>query len=158
MPFSKANSTLTILLVEDSPDDVLLFRHALKSTGLDARVSHVLDGGVAIEYLEAAPPYDDRERYPFPDMIMTDLKMPLFDGFELLAWLQARPKCSAIPTIVLSASNHESDVARAYQLGANAYLLKPNTVTDLTRLLQVTHAFWSHCQRPALPRALRCAP
>lgn len=147
---------LHILLVEDSEEDAFLFRRGLDSTRLQAGLTHVLDGADAINYLRAAPPYSDRTKYPFPGIIMTDLNMPRSDGFELLQWIKEHPSCAVIPTIVLSSSFLEGDIAQAYVLGANAFLVKPQSIRELADLLLVTYMFWSKCQRPTPPSGLKC--
>lgn len=151
-----AMNTLRVLLVEDSPDDTVFFQHALKSSQLDAVLYAVSDGQEAIDYLRGHPPYSDRNLTPFPDMIVTDLKMPGVDGFGLLEWLREKQECSVIPIVVLSASRIEDDVRKAYYLGANAYMCKPNKVSDLAELLRALHAFWSRCEKPKPPKHNRC--
>ena len=148
--------TLCILLAEDSDEDAFFFKHALELTQLKASIIRVTNAAEAIEYLEGTPPFSERAAHPFPDMIITDLKMPKADGFDLLRWRRSHPKCAVIPTIVLSASHIEGDVALAYELGANAFLTKPGTLAELKDLLLVTHMFWAHCQRPPPPPGLKC--
>ena len=101
---------LIILIAEDDPNDVLLLRRAFQKNGLDLPVHVCTDGQDAIDYLRAHGPYADREKYPFPRAIITDLKMPRCSGFELLQWLDEHAECSVIPTIVLSASAEDRDV------------------------------------------------
>src|SRR5258708_6317532 len=109
----------------------MLLRLALNRCGIKNPVQIVTDGQEAIEYLQGAGKYHDRSQYPFPSVIFTDLKMPRVGGFEILEWLRAHPECSVIPVIILSASRLEADVQRAYQLGGNAYLVKPSKLEDL---------------------------
>jgi CheY-like chemotaxis protein len=80
--------------------------------------------------------------------------MPGMDGFELLQWLKEHPECGIIPVIVFSSSRREADVRKAYQLGANAYIMKPRKLVELVDVLHSTYEFWSHCERPAIPK--RC--
>lgn len=148
---------LHILLAEDSEDDAFFFSRALQISRLNANLSHVIDGEKAISYLSGVPPYSDRAQHPFPDMIVTDLKMPKADGFDLLSWLDSHPACAVIPVIVMSSSYHEPDVAKAYQMGANAFLAKPSDTQALAELLLITYTFWSRCQRPSPPPGLKCS-
>ncbi|MDB6122764.1 MAG: response regulator receiver protein [Pedosphaera sp.] len=143
--------TEPVLVVEDDPNDALLLKIALQKNGLDGNIHFVSDGQEAMDYLSGIPPYDDRQKHPFPSLIYTDLKMPRQDGFEVLKWLNDRPDCSVIPIIVLSASAEDRDIKKAYQLGANAYLVKPSTINQLTEMLHTCMRFWGICQKPAGP-------
>ncbi len=147
---------LHVLLAEDSDEDAFFFRHALRDSQLNSTLTHVHDAHEAIAYLHGEHPYSNRAEHPFPDMIVTDLKMPGGDGFDLLSWLKSHPDCAVIPTIILSSSYLESDVAKAYQMGVNAFLTKPGDLKSLAELLLVTYMFWSRCQRPQPPEGLKC--
>jgi CheY-like chemotaxis protein len=146
----------TILLVEDSEDDELFFRHAVKRSGLHFHVYCLHNGDEAIDCLKGKSPYNDRRAYPFPDIIVTDLKMPKSNGFDLLRWLQDHPECAIIPTIVLSSSFIDGDVREAYHLGANAFAAKPGSIAELADLLTIAVQFWSRCLRPDPPPTLKC--
>lgn len=140
-----------ILIAEDNPDDVFLLKRALKRNGADANVFFVGDGQEAIDYLRGEPPYDDRVLYPFPSVVYTDLKMPRVGGLEVVKWLKEHPDCGIIPIIVLTASQQDEDIQHAYQLGANAYLVKPTTLDQLTEMIRVTVVFWKMCEKPKIP-------
>jgi CheY-like chemotaxis protein len=142
---------LSILLVEDDPHDVFFIRRALEKAAPGHTLRAVSNGAEAIDYLHAKSPFQNRLEFPPPNVILTDLKMPQMDGFELLRWLQAHEDCAVIPTIVLSSSAMESDVKQAYRLGANAFLRKPTSVHDLASLLSLTCEFWWNCERPKVP-------
>jgi CheY-like chemotaxis protein len=142
---------LTVLLVEDSDDDAHLVQLAMTRAAIQQPLQHVCDGMEAIDYLRAAGGFEDREKYPFPRVMITDLKMPRMSGFELLEWLSNHPDCSVIPTVVLSASAHEGDVNRAFELGASAYFRKPATLNELGHLLGTVFKFWTLCRKPLLP-------
>ena len=142
---------LVILVVEDDPNDTLLLQRAFKKMGVDLPVHVCTDGEDAMAYLKGEFRYADRLTFPFPRAVITDLKMPKCSGFELLAWLQAHPECNLIPKIVLSASCHESDVVKAYQLGTNCYFRKPSTFDELCALVELTSKFWTSAEIPPLP-------
>src|SRR3954465_2385830 len=108
------NRQLTILIIEDLPDDVLLLRKALTRSGVTNPVQVAEDGVEAIAYLEGEGKYADRVQYPFPSVIFTDLKLPRVDAFGVLAWLRSHPDCSVIPLVVLTASAIDADVRKAY--------------------------------------------
>jgi CheY-like chemotaxis protein len=145
---------LLVLIAEDDPNDVLLLRRAFQKNGLELPVHVCNNGAEAMDYLRGEGPYADREKYPFPRAIITDLKMPRCTGFELLEWLDEHTECSVIPTIVLSASAEDRDVKRCFELGANAYFQKPSNFAELCELVKLNHTFWSRSVLPALPK--RC--
>lgn len=141
-----------ILVAEDNPDDVLLLRHALKRAEITSPVHVCKDGEDAKEYLAGAGKYADREKYPFPGLLITDLKMPRCSGLELLEWISDHPTCSAMPVIVLSASALPPDVSRAYELGASTFFQKPASMDALVELLKSFQIYWKKAELPELPK------
>lgn len=136
----------TVLFVEDSAEDFFLFQTAVTRAGLRTRVVRAVDGLDAIYYLEGRGEYEDRAKYPLPCLIVTDLKMPRVNGFELLKWLQGQPTLHHIPVVVLSSSGVEKDRRRAAELGARDYFVKPcgfnalqEWVSELTRTWIAVH-------------------
>jgi two-component system response regulator len=112
---------LEILLVEDSAEDAEMTMRALRKSNLANRVYWVKDGAEALQYL-----FPDRsDAAHTPKLVMLDLKMPKVDGIEVLRQLKARPETRAIPVVVMTSSNEERDVAEAYRLGVNSYIVKP---------------------------------
>src|SRR5438477_11987840 len=95
---------LPILIAEDDENDALILQQALRKVGFDNPFHISSNGADVMKYMKGEEPYSDRKRYQFPRMLITDLKMPLVDGFELLTWLQQHPECNVIPRLVLSAS------------------------------------------------------
>src|SRR6476619_4644653 len=94
-----------ILLAEDNPDDVLIFQIAFRRAVLPYDIYVVRDGQQAIEYLKGSNQYADRQRFPFPDVMVLDLKMPITSGFEVLAWIRQRPELEKLQVLVLSSSD-----------------------------------------------------
>jgi CheY-like chemotaxis protein len=140
--------SLTVLLAEDNRDDALLMQAAFKQNGL-MRPPHIVeDGEEAIAYLKGEGIYADRIRYPFPGLIILDLKMPRANGFDVLQWLKEHPDLRVIPTIVWSASSDVRDVKHAYCLGANGYLCKPSDFPEFKAMVGRMLAFWEDCIRP----------
>ncbi len=139
---------LTILLVEDDPDDTLFVQQATGMNGATHTVHAVSGGEEAMRYLLGEDDYADRRRFPLPQVILTDLKMPGVNGFSLLRWLRTQPQLSLIPVIAFSSSPLESDVQEAYELGANCYIVKPNGLNRLVEMLGVIYNFWSLCEHP----------
>jgi CheY-like chemotaxis protein len=116
---------------------------------------HLVDNGEeAIQYLCGSGKYSERNNFPFPTVILSDLKMPRMNGFELLRWVRKHPECSVIPTILFSSSAVEADVKEAYRLGANSYLVKPARMEEFVDLLRLVCEYWTRCERP--PALLRC--
>lgn len=128
-----------ILLVEDNPGDVLLTQEAFREGRLAHRLSVVEDGEEAISFLRRQAPYTDA---PKPDVILLDLNLPKKDGRELLAEIKEDPALRYIPIIVLTTSDAEQDVWRAYKLHANCYLTKPVNLDDFIRKIRSFEDFW----------------
>lgn len=145
-----AEEKFTILIVEDDPNDVLLMKRALAKTGIDNPAQVVPDGERAVEYLTGTGPYADRQKFPFPGLILTDLKMPRMSGIELLKWLKHNPHYRVIPTIVLTSSMEKSDIQQSYFYGANSYLVKPGSFEELQKMMSTIFEYWFMC-RVALP-------
>lgn len=139
----------TILVVEDNPDDVLLIGLALKKLNIANPLRIVSSGEDAVRYFSGAAPYHDRAKFPLPQLTFLDLKMPGVDGFEFLGWLRAQPELRHLPVIVLTSSPYSPDVTRAYQLGANSFVVKPTDGSDYTAALKQVTDFWlKACQLP----------
>jgi CheY-like chemotaxis protein len=137
-----------ILIVEDNENDALILQRALRKAGFDNPFHLSPHGRDAVRYLKGEGPYKDRQKYCFPRILFTDLKMPEMDGFELLQWLRTHPECGIIPAIVLSASQQEKDIARAYRLGANSYFVKPLDSEQLVSMLRLMFEYWKMCEIP----------
>ncbi len=140
-----------ILIAEDNEDDAMILQRALRKAGFKHPFHVSKDGADVIAYLKGQKPYEDRRTFPFPRIIITDLKMPIMDGFQLLEWLQKHAECNVIPRLVLSSSQAEKDVTRAYQLGVNSYLQKPATFEELVENLRLVFTYWSMCVTPQVP-------
>jgi CheY-like chemotaxis protein len=134
--------SLNILLVEDSPDDALLVSTAVERTLLGIRVLLVHNGQEAMRYLDGQSPYCDRARHPFPDLVLLDLKMPLVNGFEVLRWIRSQPGLRRLPVIVLTGSLLPEDKQKAYDEGANSYLVKPLDFSGMMQTIKSMGEFW----------------
>lgn len=147
------DSSFTILLVEDEENDALLVKMAFKKNDIANPVQWVRDGLEAIAYLNGEGDFADRERYPFPEVLILDLKMPRMNGLELLAWIRDHPEFRVIPTIIMSASRLDSDVEKAYALGANTYMIKPSAFDDLAKMVKLAHDYWGVSIKPRTTRS-----
>src|SRR5262245_39501433 len=140
-----------ILLAEDDPNDVLLIQRAFQKAGLGTALKLVRDGEQAIEYLGGRGNYANRTRFPVPFLLLLDLKMPGTDGFEVLQWVRAEPELKRLLIIVLTSSNLQADVDRAYELGANSYLVKPVEFNQMVNMIQRFEAYWTEINRTPTP-------
>lgn len=131
----------SILWVEDDGDDAFLIGRAIKKAGLDQPML-VTDGGEAVAYLSGTGKYSDRAAHPMPSLVLLDLKLPRMSGFEILQWIRERQDLRRIPVIMFTSSKEKTDIDRAYDLGANAYLLKSVDHEDLVEALKRLRAFW----------------
>jgi CheY-like chemotaxis protein len=148
-------SKVKILMAEDSEDDVILFRRALKRVGFE-NAQFVQDGQEVVEYLQGVGKYADRVAFPFPTWLVLDLKMPRMNGFEVLQWLRKNPACGVIPIIIFSSSALPEDVIRVYAMGGNSYFTKPSQYDKLVVLLELLIKYWCQAEVPNLPRDHRC--
>jgi CheY-like chemotaxis protein len=114
-----------ILVVEDNEDDVFFMRRTLKAVAPTLPVQFVTDGRAALQYLRGTDSYANRAVYPFPWLVFLDLKLPFVPGLEVLAAIRADPATRALRVFVLTSSSEEKDKARASELGAEGYLIKP---------------------------------
>jgi len=132
----------TILVADDDQNDVFFLKRAFQKSGFSQPMMHVADGQEAIDYLKGDADYADRARYPFPGLLLLDLKMPKVDGFDVLSWLNTRPDLKSLPVIVLSSSSREDDIERARELGADDYRVKPADFEDLLTLAKDVVSKW----------------
>ncbi|MDB6122640.1 MAG: response regulator receiver protein [Pedosphaera sp.] len=124
-----------VLLVDDSEDDRLFMRMAFRSSFKLTIVGEVSNGEEAMAYLSGTGIYADRQKYPFPDLVLLDLKMPRFNGFEVLTWVKAQPFPS-LKVVVLSGSLLTEDVAKTLKLGADAYHVKAASRPEQEQIVQ----------------------
>ncbi len=131
-----------ILLVEDDALQVQLIRQVLTASRVTNRVLSVGSGEEALDYLSGKGNYSDRVQYPLPSLVLLDLKLPKISGFEVLSWIRKNPVMNRLPVVVLTGSAEDGDIERAYNLGANSYLVKPFEMEDLRALVKSINAYW----------------
>ena len=129
------NQIQTILLVDDSENDLMLMKIAFEDAGFSNPLQTVENGEQAIAYLKGENPYADRSMYPLPNVILLDLNMPKKSGFEVLAWIRTQPGLKRIPIVILTASVRMEDVEQAYDLGASSFLVKPASMHELIAMI-----------------------
>src|SRR4051812_919416 len=133
-----------ILLAEDREDDIVLIRKAFATAFIRNPLHVVRDGEEAIAYFCGEGPYANRAEFPLPDLLLLDLKMPRVDGFEVLEWIRQQPSLNSLRVVVLTSSDHLRDVNRAYQLGANSFLVKPLDFQNFMALSKAIEGYWLH--------------
>jgi two-component system response regulator len=136
------SSLKRILLVEDSPRDAELVLAALTEHHLANEVVHVRDGADAMDYLHRRGKFADRSTGE-PAVVLLDLKMPRVDGLEVLRQIKADPALKIIPVVMMTSSREEQDLLRSYQLGVNAYVVKPVHFHEFVDAVKNVGAFWA---------------
>lgn len=139
---------LNVYLIEDDPDHVLLITRAIQEVSAQTEVHSFLDGEAALRALR------DQSVNP-PDLVLLDIKMPGFSGFDVLTAIKADDRLRQIPVVMVTSSELPTDIARAYNLGASGYISKPSYLQDLRAVLGNTLLYWSFMSRPASPEAVR---
>lgn len=134
-----------ILLVEDDPDDIFIFKRALRAANIVNPVIVLTSGQDTIDYLSHTGKYADPVDFPAPFLIFLDLKLPYVDGFEVLSWIRKQPDLQSVVVVVLSGSDESRDHQRAYALGARSYLVKPPTAEQLRQFID---SMASYCDWP----------
>jgi two-component system, response regulator len=134
--------TPTILLVEDDVDHAELVRRGLRDNRIDCEIDHVLDGEVALDYLFHRRAYAVPAAPPRPALILLDLRLPKMGGLEVLREIKESESLRSIPTVILTSSDAERDVAQAYSHHANSYVVKPVDFTKFSRLMEDLGLYW----------------
>lgn len=136
-----------ILLVEDNPKDLELTLHALEKSNLANEVVTVRDGKEALNYLFREGNYQNRTQGN-PAVVLLDLKLPKVDGIQVLEKVKADPALQSIPVVMLTTSREEKDLLRSYQLGVNAYVVKPVAFKEFIDAIQDLGIFWAVLNEP----------
>lgn len=126
-----------ILHVEDNPDDVMLMNLAFSRAGVAAKLHVVNDGDEAIAALA-----NNAVSGGAPACVLLDVKLPRVSGLEVLAWIRQQPNLKRLPVILLTSSSQTTDINRAYDLGANSFLVKPPDLDSLTQLVKTVAHYW----------------
>lgn len=146
-------TTTTVLLVEDDPNDVFFFQNVWKKAGIANPLRVAKDGQEALDYLEGAGEFADRDKYPLPCLTILDLKLPRVMGLEVLKRIRELPALRKLIVIVLSSSLSDEDISEVYEFGGNAYLVKPPEMGRLADIVQAIKHFWlTHNHAPSLLR------
>jgi CheY-like chemotaxis protein len=136
-----------ILLVDDSPRDIEMELDAFAQQNLVSEVVVARDGAEALDYLYRRAPFADRATDQ-PDVVLLDVKMPRVDGLEVLRQIKSSPQLKTIPVVMMTSSRLEQDLMRSYQLGVNAYVVKPVHFLEFVEAVKLASAFWVGVNEP----------
>lgn len=140
-----------ILLVEDDDNDVFLIKRAFRKLNLPHSLHLVEDGEAAINYLQGREPYNQKDNFILPELILLDLKLPRISGLEVLQWIRQQPDLKRMPIVILTASRESIDINKAYDLGVNSYLVKPVNFNEFLEMLSTLNSYWlKFNENPAL--------
>lgn len=139
---------ITILLVEDDRLDVKTIERAFDEIGIQNPLYVVSDGEQALAYLRGEPPYTDSALAPRPDLILLDLNLPVMSGLEFLKAYRDDPAFNTIPSVVLTTSAEERDIAETYRAGIAGYIKKPIDFPEFIDALKRFEHYWSLCALP----------
>jgi len=131
-----------ILYVEDDDDDAFLVQLGFQKAAVPNPIVVVPNGREAIDYLAGTGKYSSRADEPLPCLLLLDLKMPGVTGLEVLKWIRTTPRVSTILVLMLTSSNQDADIHRAYLQGANGYLVKPSKIEDIVIMAKAVKDYW----------------
>lgn len=142
---------LSILVIDDDDNDVEFILRAIKKAGYSNPVHVCHDGEEGVTYLSGDGKYSDRAKFPFPQVVLTDLKMSGLSGLEVIKWVRSNAAWRSVPLIVFSSSGMLRDINAAYHEGASCYVKKPSSSEDFERVIKSVLDFWLMCERPEVP-------
>jgi CheY-like chemotaxis protein len=130
-----------VLLAEDNADDAIFIKRAIRKAGASVSLQIVGNGEEAVSYLLGEDSYSDRERYPFPALIVTNMKMPRMNGLELLTWIKQQPSLKHLPVLVMSSSEDADEMSKVAALGGSSYFVKTSSLGALTEVVKRMMSF-----------------
>ena len=150
-----AEASRTVLYVEDNADHAYLVLRGLRQQSGISDVRSIEHGADALDYLFRRGVYSDPKTSPRPALVLLDLRLPKFDGLEILKSIKSNEQLMDIPVIILTSSEAEDDIRQAYELHANGYLVKPIDFEKLSQMLSDVVSYWATCNH--VPRERRLA-
>ena len=144
-------SPVTLLHIDDDPNDTELFKAAARKAGVQFSIQNVADGEQAMAYLSGRGVYSNRGIYPLPSLVLLDLKMPRATGFDVLKWIRGHPEVGDVPVVVFSGSELQDDIEQALAGGADSYLVKPIGFNALIALVKDMYTSWAAGRLPRTP-------
>ena len=142
------SNAVELMLVEDNPQDLELALRALRKANLANRLHVARDGAEALDYLFCAGAFADRRITDGPKVVLLDLKLPKIDGLEVLRRLKGDPRTRSIPVVMLTSSKEQNDILISYQLGVNAYIVKPVNFEGFSAAVRELGLFWLLLNQP----------
>ena len=139
---------IDVLLVEDNPDDAEFTLRALRKANVALRVALAEDGVKALEFVFGTGSYAQRAGATLPRVVLLDLKLPKIDGLEVLRRIKSDTRTRALPIVVLTSSREEQDLVRSYDLGVNAYVVKPVEFPGFIEAVKAVGGFWAVVNEP----------
>ena len=136
------NTPLSILVAEDDVGDVVFLQRAFAKARVSPPVYFASDGQEVLDYLEGEPPFDNPVEYPLPNLLLLDLGLPRVNGFEVLRWVREAPALCDMLVVVLSSTDEPEQIERAYALGANSYVIKPQDPAKLIDVVKRLQEYW----------------
>jgi len=133
---------IVILFVEDDLAYAEIVRRNFETFRIANQLIHVTDGQAALDYLYRKAEFDDPEKFPMPNLILLDLRLPKVDGLAVLKAIKSDPKLSDIPVVILTTSAAEADMVKAYEYHANSYLVKPVDFPQFVKLMDTFGYYW----------------
>jgi CheY-like chemotaxis protein len=132
----------SILLIEDDPNDAALIRRALRKLNLSTDLTVIEDGDAAIRWFQEKASAAPEKKTNWPWIVLLDIKMPRMTGMEVLAWVRRQSRFCHLPVIAFTSSREPADIAQAYRLGVNSYLVKPLSFDQLKETIRMMHHYW----------------
>ena len=142
---TKANC---ILVAEDDDNDAFFIEHAFRAADLQQPLQRVRDGQETIDYLSGVGAFADRDSHPLPSLLLLDLQMPGKTGWDVLHWLRHQSPLQRLPVIIFSSSAQRGDIDRAYEMGANSFIVKPSSTHDRVELAKSIKVVWLQFNEP----------
>jgi CheY-like chemotaxis protein len=133
---------LVILLVEDNEAHAELVVRSMKDQRVANKIYHVIDGQMALDFLNRTGDFKDKAKSPYPNLILLDLRLPKVDGLEVLKEIKTTPHLQRIPVVILTSSDAETDIAQSYAYHANSYVVKPLEFKKFTQLMGDLGFYW----------------
>lgn len=144
-----------VLVGESDSGEIFVYEQAFRRIGITS-YTFLNTGNEILDYLQAKGEFADRHKYPFPKWLLMEVKLPRMSGFDVLAWLYQHQHCRVIPTVAFSDSDKDVDVRKSYELGANAYFVKPHGFQPMVDCLALIDHFWKIAMSPVVHAKYRC--